>query len=186
MIYSFHIFDKMCEQVYVKVLHASSSSSSLAGADHAKLLFGVVFSLYSLSQKLSPSDERRLSYTTRDYRVDTLRTLSGLLFVVVSSVSSSTGGGGAERNGLLETVYANLYVPYVVCNPLGSAALYPDLLSGTATEGKEGKKERKRRELLQKREMELGYGGRDHVRGLRMVQGNVLFDAALTQFLTGL
>lgn len=184
MIYSFHIFDKSCEQVYVKHLQpaAPSSGSTLAGADHAKLLFGVLSSLRSIATKLGGGDGDNddtgtLAYRTDSVRVEARHTPSGLWFVLVSGLRQAP-----LPAGLLETIYGMLYVPFVVMNPLSLEVLYPTVVEDEPTD----KRERRRRAERLARETQLGYGGRDNVRGLRMVQDNVLFDAALTRFLEGL
>ncbi|KAH3687109.1 hypothetical protein WICPIJ_001911 [Wickerhamomyces pijperi] len=138
-IYSFWVFDRHCNCIYnrewTQVVNPSSSTSasassntptaSLTGSinskdneDTAKLLFGTIFSLRNISNKLSPSSTTMTSanslksFATTNYRAHYYETASGLKFVAMSDLNVK------DLQKELRFVYERIYVDCVVRNPL--------------------------------------------------------------------
>ncbi|KAJ3034169.1 Trafficking protein particle complex subunit 1 [Rhizophlyctis rosea] len=86
----------------------------LAFEEEAKLVYGVIFSLRNLLSKLSnkPGAEGFTSYRTNVYKLNYFETPTGLKFVMNTD---PTMEGMREA---LRLVYANIYIDYVVKNPL--------------------------------------------------------------------
>ncbi|KAF8476125.1 Longin-like domain-containing protein [Kalaharituber pfeilii] len=148
-IYSFYIFDRHCEPIYIKQWHerermlrptTSASATSpipdkrvssgtkqltrtespaktgrLSAQDDAKLIFGVVFSLRNMVRKLSTPDDNFVSYRTNNYKLHYYETPTNLKFVMITDVKTNT------LRVVLHQIYVNLYVEYVVKNPLSPA-----------------------------------------------------------------
>ncbi|KAF8533631.1 Longin-like domain-containing protein [Trichophaea hybrida] len=150
-IYSFYIFDRHCECIYVKQwlerersfrqplamtqsavsspatvvsdkrLSAGQSdrhtsfrapSGRLSVQDDAKLVFGVVFSLRNMVRKLSGPDDNFISYRTGAYKLHYYETATNLKFVMLTDVKTN------NLRVVLHQIYVNLYVEYVIKNPL--------------------------------------------------------------------
>ncbi|KAF3935572.1 hypothetical protein ABW19_dt0203227 [Dactylella cylindrospora] len=142
VVYSFFIFDRHCECIYLRQWAdqtappssrpISSSSANTVGtsltdkrtsggklsmAEQAKLVFGVIFSLRNMVKKLSgpyvlPSDDSFLCYRTGEYKLHYYETITSLRFVMLTDVRTES------MKASLHQVYVNLYVEYVVKNPL--------------------------------------------------------------------
>jgi len=137
-VYSFHIFDRHTECIYsrrwnqrpnslsTKSARPQSLTSSitsngdnittgrkeLSKEDDAKLIFGTVFSLRNLVQKLGGEDNNFISYRTGEYKLHYYETPTRIKFVMITDT---------KMNNLriaLHQIWANLYVEYVVKNPL--------------------------------------------------------------------
>ncbi|KAF2205568.1 snare-like protein [Delitschia confertaspora ATCC 74209] len=132
-IYSFYIFDRHAECIYnrrwaappvPKSARPMSGSSMTSNGDHpavrkglsreddAKLIFGLVFSLRNMVQKLGGDDDTFLSYRTAEYKLHYYETPTRMKFVMLTDT---------KQNNLrvaLHQIWANLYVEYVVKNPL--------------------------------------------------------------------
>ncbi|KAH6654320.1 Longin-like domain-containing protein [Truncatella angustata] len=143
-VYSFYIFDRHTECIYTKLWLAPSgsssdlvppppSSSSAAGTapaptaqqksqkltqtqrranDDAKLIFGTVFSLRNMARKLGGDDDAFISYRTGQYKLHYYETPSNLRFAML------TEPGAPGMRNVLHQIYINLWVEYVVKNPL--------------------------------------------------------------------
>jgi len=149
-IYSFYIFDRHCECIYIKQWHereraaatalrpatAASMSSPvpdkrvvaggsqatepdgplrngrLSVQDDAKLVFGVVFSLRNMVRKLSSPDDNFVSYRTNNYKLHYYETPTNLKFVLITDIKTN------NLRVVLHQIYVNLYVEYIVKNPL--------------------------------------------------------------------
>ncbi|KAI0480443.1 snare-like protein [Xylariaceae sp. FL0804] len=88
-----------------------SSSSSRAG-DNAKLIFGTVFSLRNMVRKLGGDDDAFISYRTAQYKLHYYETPTSLRFALL------TEPGALSMRNVLHQIYINLWVEYVVKNPL--------------------------------------------------------------------
>ncbi|TDZ71756.1 Transport protein particle subunit bet5 [Colletotrichum trifolii] len=141
VVYSFYIFDRHTECIYLKTwLPAERPSSSLpppssssgpgstappasqqlrrqgnSAADDAKLVFGTVFSLRNMVRKLGGDDDAFISYRTSGYKLHYYETPSNLRFVML------TDTGTLSMRNVLHQIYINLWVEYVVKNPLSPA-----------------------------------------------------------------
>ncbi|KAH7162629.1 Longin-like domain-containing protein [Dactylonectria estremocensis] len=127
-VYSFHIFDRHTECVYSKswVQHPSPDTPASAGAgavsratttahtssDEAKLIFGTIFSLRNMVRKLGGDDDAFISFRTAQYKLHFYETPANLRFVLLTDITTPS-----MRN-VLHQIYINLWVEYVVKNPL--------------------------------------------------------------------
>ncbi|KAF4437785.1 hypothetical protein F53441_12965 [Fusarium austroafricanum] len=116
VVYSFHIFDRHTECVYSKSWLPSSSGSETAApstsSDDAKLLFGTVFSLRNMVRKLGGDDDAFISYRTSQYKLHFYETPANLRFVILTDTAT------LSMRNVLHQIYINLWVEYVVKNPL--------------------------------------------------------------------
>ncbi|KAK0630704.1 Longin-like domain-containing protein [Bombardia bombarda] len=130
VIYSFYIFDRHTECIYSKSWlppsadgSAPPQSSGAAGSiadrrstrqagDDAKLIFGTVFSLRNMVRKLGGDDDAFISYRTGQYKLHFYETASNLRMVLLTDTAAPS-----MRN-VLHQIYINLWVEYVVKNPL--------------------------------------------------------------------
>lgn len=117
-IYTFYIFDRHTECIYFKSwLSASQSAPSGAkssgrSGDDAKLIFGTVFSLRNMVRKLGGEDDAFISFRTGQYKLHYYETVSNTRFVMLTDTAAPS-----MRN-VLHQIYINLWVEYVVKNPL--------------------------------------------------------------------
>ncbi|KAI0014204.1 snare-like protein [Xylariaceae sp. FL0662B] len=147
-VFSFYIFDRHTECVYSKLwvppaalapTHAPTPSSSsvsaptsaqpngggaiaapaprykgsrTSAADDAKLIFGTVFSLRNMVRKLGGDDDAFISFRTAQYKLHYYETPTNLRFVLL------TEPGALSMRNVLHQIYINLWVEYVVKNPL--------------------------------------------------------------------
>jgi hypothetical protein len=133
VVYSFYIFDRHTECIYAKswlparpdaapasgngpsapsVPVAAASFRSGASSDDAKLIFGTVFSLRNMARKLGGDDDAFISYRTAQYKPHYYETPANLRFVLLTDTMTMS-----MRN-VLHQIYINLWVEYVVKNPL--------------------------------------------------------------------
>ncbi|RFU77657.1 multiple myeloma 2 [Trichoderma arundinaceum] len=110
VVYSFYIFDRHTECVYVKSwmpAHTSGTAPALStGSDDAKLVFGTVFSLRNMVRKLGGDDDAFISYRTGQYKLHFYETPANLRFVMI------TDTGSASMRNVLHQIYINLWVEY--------------------------------------------------------------------------
>ncbi|PSN71064.1 snare-like protein [Corynespora cassiicola Philippines] len=139
VLYSFYIFDRHTECIYSRrwtpptLPNASKtprppSGSSMASngdappqpgarkgmsqSDDEKLIFGLVYSLRSMVQKLGGDDDTFLSYRTGEYKLHYYETPTRMKFVMLTDTKQN------NLRPYLHQIWANLYVEYVVKNPL--------------------------------------------------------------------
>ncbi|OLN81599.1 Transport protein particle subunit bet5 [Colletotrichum chlorophyti] len=135
VVYSFYIFDRHTECIYIKTWlpaeRPTSQSTLTAGGgpqatqqlrrghnqqnsakDDAKLVFGTVFSLRNMVRKLGGDDDAFISYRTADYKLHYYETPSNLRFVMLTDTAT------LSMRNVLHQIYINLWVEYVVKNPL--------------------------------------------------------------------
>lgn len=91
--------------------HHAISKATRAQND-AKLIFGTVFSLRNIVRKLGGDDDAFISYRTGQYRMHYYETPANLRFVMLTDTATMS-----MRN-VLHQIYINLWVEYVVKNPL--------------------------------------------------------------------
>ncbi|KAJ5610124.1 Sybindin-like protein [Penicillium lagena] len=128
-VYSFYIFDRHAECIYKRLWlprptslagKAARSGSDLAGLgqtvrstdDDAKLVFGTVFSLRNMVRKLGGEEDNFISYTTSQYKLHYYETPTNTKFVMLTDLKSPS------MRIALQQIYINLFVEYVVKNPL--------------------------------------------------------------------
>ncbi|KAJ4353162.1 Trafficking protein particle complex subunit BET5 [Ascochyta clinopodiicola] len=147
VLYSFYIFDRHTECIYSrrwtprptsssgtttaasKTTRPTSSASLTSGgpndslsapaphrglshADDEKLIFGLVFSLRNMVTKLGGTDDTFLSYRTGEYKLHYYETPTRMKFVMLTDTKVP------NLRQYLYQIWANLYVEYVVKNPL--------------------------------------------------------------------
>ncbi|ODH13531.1 hypothetical protein ACO22_07158 [Paracoccidioides brasiliensis] len=139
VVYSFYIFDRHAECIYKrrwlprptstgsKPPRPTSdsaalsnglpkfipvSSQSLTAEDDAKLIFGAVFSLRNMVRKLGGDDDNFVCYRTSQYKLHYYETPTNIKFVMLTDTKSGS------MQLALQQIYVNLYVEYVVKNPL--------------------------------------------------------------------
>ncbi|KAI2642702.1 Sybindin-like protein [Xylaria nigripes] len=81
-------------------------------ADDAKLIFGTVFSLRNMVRKLGGEDDAFISFRTAQYKLHYYETPTNLRFALL------TEPGALSMRNVLHQIYINLWVEYVVKNPL--------------------------------------------------------------------
>ncbi|KAL1852816.1 Trafficking protein particle complex subunit BET5 [Diaporthe australafricana] len=90
----------------------STKTKSTRAQNDAKLIFGTVFSLRNMVRKLGGEDDAFISYRTGQYRMHYYETPTNLRFVLLTDTATMS-----MRN-VLHQIYINLWVEYVVKNPL--------------------------------------------------------------------
>ncbi|KAJ4982663.1 sybindin-like family protein [Stagonosporopsis vannaccii] len=91
---------------------APSAHRGLSHADDEKLIFGLVFSLRNMVTKLGGADDTFLSYRTGEYKLHYYETPTRMKFVMLTDTKVP------NLRQYLYQIWANLYVEYVVKNPL--------------------------------------------------------------------
>ncbi|EUC42705.1 hypothetical protein COCMIDRAFT_102866 [Bipolaris oryzae ATCC 44560] len=148
VLYSFYIFDRHTECIYsrrwtpARPTSSSSKPTTAAAAaaaaarptsgnsivsngdvvaavrkgmshsDDEKLVFGLVFSLRNFVTKLGGADDTFLSYRTGEYKLHYYETPTRMKFVMLTDTKV------INLRQYLHQIWANLYVEYVVKNPL--------------------------------------------------------------------
>ncbi|KAH6897008.1 Longin-like domain-containing protein [Thelonectria olida] len=127
-VYSFYIFDRHTECVYSKTWlpnrqnpdvppgtepsPAVKQQSARSASDDAKLIFGTIFSLRNMARKLGGDDDAFISYRTANYKLHFYETPANLRFVLLTDTAT------LSMRNVLHQIYINLWVEYVVKNPL--------------------------------------------------------------------
>ncbi|KAH8600804.1 Sybindin-like family-domain-containing protein [Bisporella sp. PMI_857] len=150
VVYSFYIFDRHTECIYSKLwardrplssggtgggtgtrpISGSSTNSNglapqelgpararparLSAQDDAKLIFGTIFSLRNMVRKLGGPDDSFISYRTSQYKLHYYETPTSIKFVMLTDTQT------LNMRNVLHQIYVNLYVEYVVKNPLST------------------------------------------------------------------
>ncbi|KAI9807269.1 MAG: TRAPP subunit bet5 [Piccolia ochrophora] len=84
----------------------------LSAQDDAKLIFGTIFSLRNIVRKLGGDDDNFISFRTGHYKMHYYETPTNIKFVMLSDTKTN------NLRIVLHQIYVNLYVEYVVKNPL--------------------------------------------------------------------
>lgn len=117
-IYAFYVFDRHCSCIYSREYNHSTSQDkdgSINGnndSDMAKLLFGTIYWLKTLSLKLGDSQAGLRSFCTGAYRVHFFESLSNFKFVLVSDLAVET------LQIQLHQLYSDVFVNNVAMNAL--------------------------------------------------------------------
>jgi hypothetical protein len=91
---------------------AAPVRKALTQSDDEKLVFGLVFSLRNMVTKLGGDDDTFLSYRTGEYKLHYYETPTRMKFVMLTDTKV------INLRQYLHQIWANLYVEYVVKNPL--------------------------------------------------------------------
>lgn len=86
--------------------------SKLSFDEEAKLVYGVIFSLKNMVQKLSGRDESFVNYRTSGYKLHVFETLTGYKFVMLTDPVTDS------MRFVLRQIYTGPFLEYVVRNPL--------------------------------------------------------------------
>ena len=93
-----------------------NNPSTMPSSEEEKLLFGMVHSLNSFVDKMSPLDSKTQnlsgSYSTSKYKLHFHETCTGFLFVMMTDLSVD------NITNVLTNIYKDVYVKYAVRNPL--------------------------------------------------------------------
>lgn len=116
-VYSFYLFDR--RGVCLCYREWSRAQSMHSQEDDQKTMFGMLFALRNFTAKLapapaSPTDAAPRCFRTDVYALHYLETPTGLRFVLTTS-SDTAQIDIVEK---LREIYADIYVQYVVRNPL--------------------------------------------------------------------
>ncbi|KAJ5263796.1 hypothetical protein N7478_011401 [Penicillium angulare] len=124
-VFSFYIFDRHAECIYKRrwlprptsiggkpQTQAGLGQTVRASDDDAKLVFGTVFSLRNMVRKLGGEEDNFVSYTTNQYKLHYYETPTNIKFVMLTDLKSPS------MRIALQQIYINLFVEYVVKNPL--------------------------------------------------------------------
>ncbi|KAJ2516668.1 TRAPP complex subunit bet5, partial [Coemansia sp. RSA 2049] len=97
----------------------SDSLRNVAMEEEAKLVYGVVFSMRNIINKFNGKDSPQggnpggfMSYATNTYRLHYYEAPTGIKFILNTDTATSS------MQPVLEMIYRNIYVEYVVKNPL--------------------------------------------------------------------
>lgn len=114
-IYNLWIFDEKGTLLYYREW-LRKKHTSMDKDEEGKLLYGMLFSIKSFVNKLSPEDMKDgfYSYKTSKYRLNYYETPTGLKFVMNTDVSVTH----PIVRDLLQNVNSQIYVDYVSKNPM--------------------------------------------------------------------
>ncbi|KAL2067992.1 hypothetical protein VTL71DRAFT_16090 [Oculimacula yallundae] len=95
-----------------KLNPARARPTRLSAVDDAKLIFGTIFSLRNMVRKLGGPDDSFISYRTGQYKLHYYETPTSIKFVMLTDTQT------LNMRNVLHQIYVNLYVEFVVKNPL--------------------------------------------------------------------
>lgn len=91
---------------------ARARPARLSAQDDEKLIFGTIFSLRNMVRKLGGPDDSFISFRTGQYKLHYYETPTSLKFVMLTDTQT------LNMRNVLHQIYVNLYVEFVVKNPL--------------------------------------------------------------------
>ena len=115
VVYNFYVFSRSGTCLYYAEWNRERNPLKDNMEEDHRLMFGLVFSLQNFVQKLSANGANGdgfRSYRTSSYTLNYFESPSGVRFVLNTDANTSV-----LRSTLMH-IYANIYVPHVVRNPL--------------------------------------------------------------------
>lgn len=112
MIFNIYVFDKLGTLLYYDEWNRVKQSG-ISEVEEAKLMYGMLYSLKSFANKISPTGANKnqyLFYKTNKYALHMMETLSGLKFVL----NTSPGATGVQE--FLQQYYLKIWVEYATSN----------------------------------------------------------------------
>ncbi|XP_041968720.1 trafficking protein particle complex subunit 1 [Aricia agestis] len=115
-IHNLYIFDRYGTLLYYGEWNRTKQSG-MSREEEGKLMYGMLYSIKSFVAKISPLDPKDgfLNYKTSKYTLHCLETPSGLKFIM------NTDNQAQNTREILRKIYSELYVKYVMRNPLCAA-----------------------------------------------------------------
>jgi len=112
-IHNLYIFDRNGILVYYGEWNRKKVPS-MSKEEEGKLVYGMIISLRGVIEKVSPLDikDNSFHYRTSKYKMNFWESPSGVKFVMNTDLNSP------NVKELLKTIYMQVYVEYVVKNPL--------------------------------------------------------------------
>ena len=113
-IYNIYIFNSDGQCIYYWEWKRTGESQ-VSQSEEFKLMYGMIFSIKSFINRLSPidADNQFCSYATNKHRLHFFETQSKLKFILNTDLQSDS----AKVHDILKEIYTGYYVQFVVKNP---------------------------------------------------------------------
>jgi len=120
-IYNLYVFDRQGTLIYYGEW-VRKKAPTMSKEQEGKLIYGMLFSLRSFVSKISPLDmnDSSFSYGTNKYKLNFYESATGLKLVL----NTDNNAPSPAIKELLHAIYTQLYVEYVVKNPIWTPGDY--------------------------------------------------------------